>query len=355
VLARLDVARELGVRGSLRHRQDRTVEEQWAPAARVRKYDEIWGEAAAAVGAQVEPLGYGCTRIHRGERTTTTWFHNVQLDDPVTLRVALDKRLSHQLLSGAGVPPLEHLEFSVCDLGPAHAAMEEAPGAHFVVKPAAGTSGGAGVICAVDSRADLARAALHAGGLSKKLLLERRVRGDEYRFLLLDGELLDVIRRRPPSVVGDGRSTVRGLIEAENARRAAGRGEAGPVALDVTLDCILTLDAQGLRLASVPAAGRVVQVRAAANANAPSDNTTVPRSEVGPRLLDQLRAAAASLGLRLAGLDVITPGLEDPLGGTSGGAIVEVNGTPGLAYHYLVAEPERATRVAVPILETLLS
>jgi hypothetical protein len=32
-----------------------------------------------------------------------------------------------------------------------------------------------------------------------------------------------------------------------------------------------------------------------------------------------------------------------------------VNGTPGLHHHYLVADAERATRVAIPVLERLLS
>jgi hypothetical protein len=40
---------------------------------------------------------------------------------------------------------------------------------------------------------------------------------------------------------------------------------------------------------------------------------------------------------------------------TTRGAVIEVNVPPGLQYHYLIAEPAKAVRVAVPILQRLLS
>jgi hypothetical protein len=60
----------------------------------------------------------------------------------------------------------------------------------------------------VDSVVDFWRATLHAAREGERLLIERAVPGEEYRFLFLDGELLDVIRRRSTRVVGDGRSSV---------------------------------------------------------------------------------------------------------------------------------------------------
>jgi cyanophycin synthetase len=59
------------------------------------------------------------------------------------------------------------------------------------------------------------------------------------------------------------------------------------------------------------------------------------------------------VGLRLAGVDLVAPSLDGSLAET-GGVVLEVNCTPGLHHHYLVADPEGATRVAVPILERLL-
>ncbi|HUF83200.1 MAG TPA: hypothetical protein VMQ81_01275 [Acidimicrobiia bacterium] len=84
--------------------------------------------------------------------------------------------------------------------------------------------------------------------------------------------------------------------------------------------------------------------------NACSENVTVRD------LSEDIVAAAAAARetrLRLAGVDLVTPDPTRPLG--TDGAILEVNGTPGLHYHYQVADRDGATPVAVSILDTLLS
>jgi cyanophycin synthetase len=75
---------------------------------------------------------------------------------------------------------------------------------------------------------------------------------------------------------------------------------------------------------------------------------------VGKDLRAEGGRAAEALGIRLAGVDVITrdPGVSLH---ASGGRVTEVNTTPGLHWHYLVRSPEAGVRVAVPILERLLA
>jgi D-alanine-D-alanine ligase-like ATP-grasp enzyme len=183
-------------------------------------------------------------------------------------------------------------------------------------------------------------------------MVERQARGDVYRFLFLDGELLDVVRRHPPTVTGDGESSVRDLIEAENRRRIEAGGDAGLSLITATLDAVFTLAASGLDLSSVPTAGARVQVKTVTNQGGPSDNHTV-HEPVSPDLVAEARAAAAAVGVRLAGVDLITTDVTASLH-TTGGVIIEVNGGPGLHHHYHVADREGATRVAVPILRRLL-
>jgi cyanophycin synthetase len=185
----------------------------------------------------------------------------------------------------------------------------------------------------------------------RRLLIEHQAEGDEYRLLFLDGTLLDAVRRRPPVLVGDGRSTVGELIEAENRHRWASRGKAGMRLIEVDLDCILTLRRAGMSLKSVPPAGSPLKIKSTTNVNGPGDNETV--QDIGLELVVEARRAAALLGVRLAGVDVIAPDRRLPLR-ESGGVIVEVNGTPGIHYHYLVADRDHATRVAIPILSKLL-
>ncbi|HYF44759.1 MAG TPA: hypothetical protein VD926_01025, partial [Acidimicrobiales bacterium] len=334
---RIDLTQELGVRLAFAHRADKVASRRWAPAARLALYREIWGDAADEIGAAHEHLGDGYVRFTLGEARSTVWFHNTQLDDPVTLRLALDKVMVHGLLRDAGIPVPEHRQFTPGDPEPGLELLRQAGGA-FVVKPASGTSGGTGVTCAVDSERDFHRAGLHAARLGERLLIERHLVGEEFRFLFLDGELLDVIRRRAPHVTGDGTSTVAELVSAENHRREAGGGHDGISVLELDLDSVLTLDQAGLAVDSVVPAGTAVAVKSAANSNAPADNDTVDLVEIDETVVDQARAAASILGLRFAGVDLITPDVSRPFAEV-GGAIVEVNGTPGLSYHYLVSDP----------------
>ncbi len=220
------------------------------------------------------------------------------------------------------------------------------------MKPADGFSG-RGMTCGVRTRRELAIAARRAAGYSSQVLVERMVLGASYRVLLLDGEVLDVIRRDPPGVRGDGRSTIAELIAAENRRRVAAGSQAGFARLELDLDLVLTLRRAGLRLRSVPPAGVEVKVKTAVSGNAAIENETV-RSPVSPELLREAVAAAETLGVRLAGVDVITTDLSRPLAET-GGAINEVNTLPTLLHHLYVADPAAAPRVAVPILRLLLA
>lgn len=64
--------------------------------------------------------------------------------------------------------------------------------------------------------------------------------------------------------------------------------------------------------------------------------------------------AVDAVRLRLAGVDVVTNDLSRSLK-DSGGVILEVNHDPSPHLHYHVADPGGATRVAVPILDRLLS
>jgi hypothetical protein len=315
-------------------------------------YEAIWREAAAEHGAEVTPRGSGFLEIGRDGRSSLVYQQFTKLDDPVTLKLALDKPVVHELLRAARVPVPEHVEFDFADPEPALRFMASAPGP-CVVKAASGTGGGEGTTAGVDTPARLMRARLRSGRFGTRLLIERQVAGPVYRLLFLDGELIDTLRHVPPRLTGDGRSTVEELIDAENARRLVGNGAAGLSLLDVGLDTVFTLERAGLSLASVPRDGETIAVQTVTNDNGIEDTETF-RDPLAPELVDAARRAASAVGLRLAGVDVITPDASRPLE-DAGGVVAEVNGTPGIHHHYHVADPANATRVAIPILGKVLA
>jgi D-alanine-D-alanine ligase-like ATP-grasp enzyme len=346
----LDLARSMGLAATARRIRGGGAS-VLDPEIRTAVYTAIWREAADAVGAEVRELGSGFLEVRRDGAAAKVWHQFVPLDDPVTLRLALDKPVVHGLLEGASVPVPDHLEWSFSD----HAAALRflaAAGGPCVIKAASGTGGGEGTTAGVDSPARLMRARLRAGRFGTRLLIERQVPGAVYRLLFLDGELIDVIRHVPPRLTGDGRATVEQLIDRENARRLAAAGAAGLSLLEVGLDTVFTLERQGLRLDSVVAEGETIAVQTVTNDNRLEDTETF-REPLNPELVDAARRAAGAVGLRLAGVDVITPDASQPLERT-GGAVAEVNGTPGIHHHYHVADAAIATPVAVPILERVL-
>jgi D-alanine-D-alanine ligase-like ATP-grasp enzyme len=350
--ARLDLLGFAGPGYYLRRLRDHRSYSRFPARARDALYERIWRDAAAAVGAQAKSLGPGQLELSRDGATTRVDRRAVSLDGSDTLHLALDKAEGHRLLVEAGVTVPEHAEFRFGDQAPAREFMAGI-GTPCVVKPAAGTGGGHGVTAGIASPDDLRRACTYAARATDRLLIERQAPGPVYRLLLLEGELLDVVRCTPERLTGDGRSPISALIRAENARRVAAFGTAGLALLGLDLDLALTLEHAGLSLASVPGAGRSVSIRTITNSSAPEQCETYT-GPIADSIKEEARAGAEAVGLRLAGVDVITPDPTRPLREV-GGAVNEVNGRPGLHYHYLVADPERATPVAIPILERLLN
>ena len=317
--------------------------------ARASIYRSIWTDAAQALGADIREVRSDRFEITSGDRRVTVSDHVLQLDSRAALDRALDKPAVARALKDAGLQVPEQLAFRAGDHASAVAFLASANGP-CVVKPAHGRTG-SGVTTNVRTTGDLQRAVIRASSETDELLIEHQLPGCVYRLLFLDGRLLDVLERRPPRVVGDGHSTIGALIEAENERRVAAAGRAGLSLLKIDLDCQLTLASAGLTLGSVPSSGTIVTVKATSNQNAAIDNRSLVDG-VGQELIDHARRAVDIVGLRLGGVDIVTTDPTLPLAGA--GAILEVNGLPGIHYHYLV-DPSTAHRhVAVPILEAML-
>ena len=346
----LDLVGPTGVRHLLeRRRQEREHARQYPSMAVNRR---IWDEAATRLDVDVRDLEGGKLEIGRGETWVTIHLHVTAVDDEAALGRALDKASSQRLLAEAGIAVPEHVAFDLADLEPARRALES--GGVWVVKPAAGTSSGQGITTGVRTAEDLQRAAVRAARSGSALLLERQAPGEEYRLLVLDGELIGAVRRFPPSVTGDGRSSIGELVLEANRERLAANGDAGLKLITLDLDAFLALREAGLTPASVPAAGQRVAVKESRSQSGAGDVETVPLAAVSDALVAEAARAAEAVGLRLAGIDLATPDLATSLA-AAGGAVIEINGTPGLHYHYLVRDSDQAERVAVPILERLLA
>jgi len=296
-----------------------------------RFHNHMWRSAAEALGATFTPLTDHIAEITLNGVSTRVNENVTTIDDPVTLAVLHDKPLVHRILAAQNLPVAPHVEFSLARIDAALQFLRRHD-RNCVVKPANGTGGGRGVTTGIRTSDQLARAAAAAAVYADSLLIEDQIAGDNYRLLYLDGQLLDAFARRFPSVTGDGHSNISQLVRRQNDRRIAGAGNVAPVLLSADLDMRRTLAGAGLSRRSIPKSGQVVQLKTVINENSGSDNSTVTRA-LHPDIVAAGAKAAAALGARFVGLDLITSNHTLPLAETRG-VIVEVNGTPNLYYHY---------------------
>ncbi|HWE01870.1 MAG TPA: hypothetical protein VG326_05620 [Tepidisphaeraceae bacterium] len=312
-------------------------------------YKKAWREAAESLGGECVPLGDRFSQITVDGVSTRVVENFSAIDDPVTLAVLHDKPLTHQILESHGLATPRHASFSLKRIG---AAVEflEAGARDCVVKPARGTGGGRGVTTGIRTRSHLARAAAAATCYCDELLIEEQLDGDNYRLLYLDGELIDAFVRRPPGVIGDGRSTVAQLVRQANDERLRNGSNISQVLIAVDLDMKRTLARQNLTLGSVPPAAAHVTLKTVINENCGADNSTAVDS-LCQSIVHDGRVAVTALRARFVGIDLITTDPGVPLA-ESGGAIIEVNGTPNLYFHY--HKKDSVFPAAVPLLRRLL-
>src|SRR3954470_24484426 len=317
---------------------------------RVAFYDLAWREAAEAIGAEWKDLGSGITEITFGDFRTRVMDNSSAIDDPVTLALLSDKPLTYGILEAERLPTPPHATFRFKKPGPAIEFLRKSGGFGWL-KPAGGPGGGRSITTGVRTRTHLARAAAAAAVYCDDLLIEQQVPGDNYRLLYLDGVLIDAFVRRPPTVTGDGRSSVADLVRRENderLRRGAGKSQA---LLAIDLDMRRTLAGQGLSLGAVPPAGTEVVLKTVVNDNCGDDNRTVT-DVLHPSVVADGARAVRALGVRLAGVDLIMRDPAVPLA-ESGGVFLEVNAPPNFYYHY--HKPDGPFPVAVHVLRKLLA
>jgi len=319
-------------------------------ALRRAYYNLFWINAAQHAGAACEKWDFGYHRIHRGGLSAIVRLSEVRLDDHLTLDLMGNKLLTYRLMSEQGAVVPRHAQFSLSDLAPA-LSLIGTTGRPIVVKPVSGTGGGNGVTTGVTNRAELVRAAFLASRFDPDLLAEEQIEGHSYRLLFLDGKLLHAVRRDPPRVTGDGRSTIRALARAENRKRLSDRPFTALSPLRLDRDALNYLAAQGLSPRSRLAAGETIVVKRAVNQNSAADNHAVTHA-IHPVTAESCARLLTNLGVRLAGIDILARDIAKPL--TRGnGLIGEINTTPGLHHHDLVSERGDDPPVGALVLEHL--
>lgn len=200
-----------------------------------------------------------------------------------------------------------------------------------VVKPYNGNHG-KGIVTNIDNEKLLRSAYRLACIYSHRVIVEKYVEGKDFRILVVGNRVAAAAERKPPSVVGDGKSTIAALIARENLNQQRGEGHEKPLTR-IPLDTVASelLARSGYTEDSIPALGEVVLLRE--NGNLSTGGTARDcTDEIHPKNRILAVKAAQAIGLDVAGIDMVASDISQPLG-SSNGAIIEVNAVPGLRMH----------------------
>ena len=277
--------------------------------------------------ANLFQLGWG-SRQKRLQATITGATNNIAVS------IASDKQLTKTLLDQAGCPvPAGDTVTSV-----AQAQRVAKRIGSVTIKPLDGNQG-KGVTTAVSTPEEVERAFAFAQNYGRHVIVEEFLRGRDYRVLVTGRKVAAASWRRPPHVTGDGVSSVRALVEAENRNPARGEGHTN-ILTRIPLDELAadTLAKQGYTLDSVLPQGVSVDLRG--NANLSTGGTAEDVTDLLPEeTRDICIRAARTIGLDVAGIDIVCQDIAQPLREQRGG-IIEVNAAPGIRMHQY---PSRGT------------
>src|SRR5215510_12028410 len=285
-------------------------------------------------------LGYGVNqkRIRATIASTTS---NIAVD------IACDKEETKMLLEAAEIPvpkgTVIRTEEGLKD------AVEKF-GYPLVIKPIDGNHG-KGNTTNITTWEQAIKAFHAAKEYNRSLIVEKFITGFDFRCLVINYKFICAALRTPASVVGDGKNTIKWLVDETNKDPRRGYGHE-KVLTQITIDQFTQkmLDDAGITLETVPEKEKRVLLKPTANLSTGGTSTDVT-DEVHPANVFMFERIAKIIGLDICGIDVMATDLRTPVS-ENGGAILEVNAAPGFRMHIEPAEG-LPRNVAEPVVDML--
>lgn len=233
-------------------------------------------------------------------------------------------------------------------------AYAAALGGPICVKPDGGSMGVNVTVDLTDPgaiRAAFARAASGRGG--EAIVVERSLSGEVFRFFYVAPRVVGVRISRPPSVVGNGLTTIADLVAQKNRERLRRNLPSQyPIVIDAVVEAYLARF--GLNLGSVPPAGVRVTLQLLPNVAVGGDFVNCAPNAIDPSYVALVEEICGRLGLRLAGLDTIVTDRARPASRDTF-TVLEINNSPGLTTYASPWEgaPQDVVGPLVDLLERL--
>jgi cyanophycin synthetase len=266
-------------------------------------------------------LGYGANQ-KRIQATVTSQTSSIGVE------IACDKEDTKFLLEQAEVP-IPKGEIVRTEEGLKDAVRYV--GYPLVVKPINGNHG-RGITTNINSWEDALEAFEQAKKVSKSVIIEKYITGEDYRLLVINYKLVAAAKRTAAHVVGDGKSTIQQLVDVVNKDPKRGYGhEQVLTRIDIDALSLGILEEKGYTLDTVLADGEFCKLKDTANLSTGGTAEDV-LDHVHPYNIFMAERIAKIIDLDICGIDIMTSDIGLPLTET-GGAVLEVNAGPGFRMH----------------------
>ncbi|MGL5821589.1 MAG: bifunctional glutamate--cysteine ligase GshA/glutathione synthetase GshB [Sarcina sp.] len=203
----------------------------------------------------------------------------------------------------------------------------------IVIKPKSTNFGlGISIFKTIFSKEDFEKAIDIAFNEDRSILIEEFIRGKEFRFLVINNEVVGILHRVPANVKGDGISTITQLVEEKNKDFLRGVGYIKPLE-KIKLGTIegMFLKAQNLAFDSVLKKDEIVYLRENSNISTGGDSLDFTDDMHQSYKEIALKAAKAAKA-RITGIDIMIQDINKSAN-IENHAIIEMNFNPAIHIH----------------------
>ena len=185
----------------------------------------------------------------------------------------------------------------------------------------------------------------------KDILIEEFIEGTEYRFFVIEGKTEAVLLRVPANVVGDGKHTIRELVEIKNSNPLRGDAKKTPLK-KIELGEIekLQLAEQGLNFDSILSENEVAYLRE--NSNISTGGDSVDKTDAVHESYKKLAVEITdAMMAKVCGVDLIIPDITEEINGENYG-VIEANFNPMMMMH-IYPHSGKSRRLSLNVLKML--
>ncbi len=303
--------------------------------------DAELGPSTSAIAEEAKRRGIPVTRIGHESLIQLGYGRHSRLVEStltdatscISADISTNKQLTKSILSEHSIPvPYGKVVYSEISAVMAAAQI----GTPVVIKPF-DSNQGKGVHLELKTEEEIKSAYQEASKYSAGIIVEKFVKGRDFRILVVGDSVRAVSERLPACVTGDGVHSIRELVDIVNQDERRGDSHEKPLT-KIKLDAVTmnVLQKNKMDANTVPENGRRVVLRE--NGNLSTGGTAIDfTDQIHPENADLAVRAANAVGIDIAGIDIVTEDITKSILET-GGAIVEVNAAPGIRMHLYPSE-----------------